>query len=366
MLAIKSPGHYFREAGLTARVGDYLQPYARRILILTTPSAWQAVSQPLQLSLQQQGIVSEVQWLDGYCTEQAIQRVKGALHTAEANLILAVGGGKVMDTAKAAAAQSAGVRLVMLPTQVATCAAWSPVSILYTAQGHYLRSHLLSSMPDLVLLDSEIIARSDVCYIKAGMIDALAKYYEFRPYQRNNPDNLSLQLKLLPAQQALSVFNEYGLQAVVDNQSQRVTTALDKVAEANLVLAGLANSVRDSLATPGFAHALHNRLTRQPELSQWLHGEKVGFCLLVQSLLENNGQPEPSLLALLARFGSPLRLPPLEGDRDRVFADIASEVHFPAHCAAMLPFDISAPALERALRLTDSLPFPDLQHLSLS
>lgn len=359
MLAIKSPGHYLQEAGLTARAGEYLQPYAQRILILTTPSAWRAVSEPLQLSLQQQGIISERLWLDGYCTEQAIQQVRRALQTADASLILAVGGGKVMDTAKAAAAQSAGVRLVMLPTQLATCAAWSPVSILYTPQGHYLRSHLLSSMPDLVLLDSEIIACSDVRYIKSGMIDALAKYYEFRPYQRNNPDNLSLQLKLLPAQQALEVIIKYGDQAITDNQSQRVTAALNKVAEANLVLAGLANSVRDSLATPGFAHALHNRLTRQPELHHWLHGEKVGFCLLVQSLLENKGQPEPSLLALLKRYGAPLRLPLLQGDRQQLFGDIAREVRFPAHCAAMLPFDISAPALEQALRLTDSLLFPD-------
>jgi glycerol dehydrogenase-like iron-containing ADH family enzyme len=65
------------------------------------------------------------------------------------------------------------------------------------------------------------------------------------------------------------------------------------------------------------AHAIHNRFTHQPELHDWLHGEKVGFGLLVQSLMESDdGQPELQLLSLLREYDAPLALPPLNGDRD--------------------------------------------------
>lgn len=355
MLAIKSPNGYFQQPGLCARTGSYLQPFAADIRIFTSPTAWQAVNPQLSQSLEQHGIRWQLEYLAGECTQQAIETLQQNIVAQGAGLLLAIGGGRVMDAAKAAGAQLPAVKVVNMPTLAATCAAWSPVSIIYDAQGGHLRSQLLPAMPEMVLVDSEVIARSDVRYLKAGMVDALAKLFEFRPYQRNNPDNLSLQLKMLPARQALDIFTEYADQAIADNQAGKVTPALIKVIEANIVFAGLSNSVRDTLATPGFAHAIHNRLTHQPELHHWLHGEKVGFCLLIQSLMENNGKADSGLLALLQRYDSPLRLPNLAGEQAEVIRAIAGAVRFPPQSAAMLPFDISPAALEKAFTLADTL-----------
>lgn len=130
-----------------------------------------------------------------------------------------------------------------------------------------------------------------------------------------------------------------------------MTPALEKIIEANIVLAGLANSIQDSMATPGFAHVIHDRLTHQPELHHWLHGEKVGFSLLVHSLIEqDNGQVEPTLLSLLRRFYSPLTLPATLPDA--ALRQIAQDIHFPAASLADLPFTIDSHQLEQALRAT--------------
>ncbi|SMG55588.1 iron-containing alcohol dehydrogenase family protein [Cedecea sp. NFIX57] len=354
MLAIKSPKAYLQQPGLRTRVGEYVKPIASHIRIITSPKAWQAVNPELTQSLDAREIRWEVTWLAGECTDEAINELSQQTHEQGASAILAIGGGRVLDCAKAAGDKLEHVSVINFSTLAATCAAWSPVAIIYNAEGGHLRSQPLKKMPVLVLVDSEVIANSPARYLQAGIVDALAKWYEFRPYQRQNPDSLALDLKVMAAQRAVEAYHQWGDEAVEDNQAQRVSFALERVIDANIVLAGLANSMRDDLPTPGVAHAIHNRLTHQPELHPWLHGEKVGYCLLVQSLLEQeNGEPDNELVALLRRFGSPLRLPELYGNRAERLRALAIQFNFPAASAARLPFALSPDSLEKALLATD-------------
>lgn len=354
MLAIKSPHAYAHEPGLRARTGEFIKPYATHIRILTSPRAWQAVNPHVTQSLAEHGIRWELEYLPGECTEAAISALSQNLVHQQAELLLAIGGGRVLDAAKAAGSQLPDLKVVNFATVAATCAAWSPIAIIYDEQGGHRRSQPLGKMPELVLVDSEVIARSDVRYLKAGIVDALAKYYEFYPYLRQNPDDLALDLKVMTAKRALDVFRAAGAAAVAANAQQQVTPELVKVIDACIVLAGLANSVRDRLPTPGFAHAIHNRLTHQPELHHWLHGEKVGYSLLVQSLLEQDGVPDAELLALLRQYDMPLTLAPLTGDRAGAIRTIAEQIKFPAASAERLPFRIHADAIEQALLATEN------------
>ena len=354
MLAIKSPRAYADEPGLRARTGEFIKPYATHIRIFTSPRAWQAVNPQLMQSLETCGIRWEIEYLHGECTDAAIDTLESNLQQQQAELLLAIGGGRVLDAAKAVGSQLPEITVVNFATVAATCAAWSPVAIIYDAQGGHVRSQPLGKMPELVLVDSEVIAQSDVRYLKAGIVDALAKYYEFSPYLRHNPHDLALDLKVMTAQRALDVYRQHGAAAVLANQQQQVTPELVKVIDASIVLAGLANSVRDVLPTPGFAHAIHNRLTHQPELHHWLHGEKVGYSLLVQSLIEHDGEPDAALLALLRQYDMPLTLAPLHGDRRAAIRSIAEQIKFPAASAERLPFRISADALEQALLATEN------------
>lgn len=354
MFSIKSPKQYSQLPGIRARVGELISPLANRIFIISSPAAWQAVNPELENSLAAAGILYQLAMLTTECTEVAIADLTAEMQAHGSTLVLGIGGGRVLDTAKAVGNALDEVKIVTLPTLAATCAAWSPISILYTASGAHQRSQPLSQMPELVLVDSEIIARSDVRFLKAGIVDALAKLYEFQPYQRHNPDNLALNLKALMARQAVEVFAQWGEQAVRDNQHGLLTPALEKVIEGCIVLAGMANSIRDADPTPGFAHAIHNRLTHQPELHDWLHGEKVGFSLLVQSRMQQpDGQPDAGLLALLRQYDAPLTLAPLTGNRKEAIQRIAREVKFSPASAARLPFEISPATLEKALLATE-------------
>ncbi|WP_147198739.1 iron-containing alcohol dehydrogenase family protein [Pantoea sp. CCBC3-3-1] len=360
MFTIKSPARYEQQAGLRHQAGELIRPLAAHLRILTSPRAWRAVNPSLSESLDRTGIRWQLDYLSGECTDDNIARFQQKLLEQGAEGILAIGGGRVLDTAKAVNNALGDRVLIALPTLAATCAAWSPLAIVYNAAGGHLRSQPLDAMPALILVDSEVIAQSDVRYLRAGIVDALAKWIEFEPYQRHNPHQLALDVKVSAAWQAVEIFQRWGEEAVRDNQQQQVTQALEKVIEANIVLAGLANSVRGSLDTPGFAHVIHDALTHQPELHGWLHGEKVGFSLLIQSLVANrNDQPDAELLALLRHFGSPLRLPALQGDRAERIEQIAAAIHFPTASLGDLPFTLTQPALKEALLMTDVRDFGD-------
>lgn len=358
MFSVKSPGNYIQQAGLRHQVGEHIRPHVGHVRILTSPSAWQAVSPVLSDSLDKAGIRWQLEYLAGECTDDAIALFQNNLLEQGAEGILAIGGGRVLDTAKAVNNALGDKILFTLPTQAATCAAWSPLAIIYNAAGGHVKSIALDTMPALILVDSEVIAHSDVRYLRAGIIDALAKWVEFEPYQRHNPNLLALDVKVSAARQATEVFLLWGEAAIKANQQQQVTQALEKVIEANIVLAGLANSIRGPLDTPGLAHVIHDTLTHQPELHDWLHGEKVGYSLLIQSLVDNaDGQPDGELLKLLRRFHSPLRLPTLSGDRTERLQQITSNIAFPVKSRNSLPFEITNQILFQAFQTTESRDF---------
>ncbi|KAA8999043.1 iron-containing alcohol dehydrogenase family protein [Affinibrenneria salicis] len=359
MVSIQVPQNYLNSDGIINRAGEYVAPLARKVLIISSPRAWQAVSQPLGQSLTGSDIAFSTEFLTGPCTRDAVDAFAAIARRDRAELIIGVGGGRVLDSAKAVGEILGQLPVITIPTIAATCAAWSPISVIYTDAGAHVGPLPLSRLPVWVLVDSQLIARSDVRYLKAGIVDALAKWYEFLPYLVNGDDELALILKSRMAKLALETIKTFGRQALDDNQQQRVTPALRKVIDAVIALAGLANSMRDEQPRIGIAHAIHNSMTRLPQLHHWLHGEKVGFGLAVQSFLQyrhDDNEARKELLTLLRRFDTPLTpqaiglTAPLESLRE-----IARGVVIAPGIALRLPFSLARESIEAALLATLNL-----------
>ncbi|WP_413725095.1 iron-containing alcohol dehydrogenase family protein [Sodalis sp. RH16] len=353
MIGVKAPQNYLNEPGLIARIGDYVAPISRdNVMIITSPKAWLATQRAVEASFAPHGIQYQRYFLQGECTAATIAAFTEQAAAEDIRLIIGIGGGKVLDTAKGIAESGGRLPLITVPTVAATCAAWSPISVLYTEAGAHLNSMPLQRTPEWVLVDSQIIAQTPVRYLKAGIVDALAKWYEFEPYLRQDDSSLSLILKAQAAKLALDIFEQLGEQAVADNQARQVTPALIKVVDAVIALAGMANSMRDEITRIGVAHGIHNSITRQPDLHGFLHGELVGFGLVIQSLLDTTGAPSRArLLNLLKVFSTPLTLRELGVTESvaRRAAQIAQGVQIAPAIAARLPFAMNAERIEQAL-----------------
>jgi glycerol dehydrogenase len=77
---------------------------------------------------------------------------------------------------------------------------------------------------------------------------------------------------------------EYGVAALKDVEANKVTDAVERCTEANVLMSGLGfESV--GVAT---AHAVANALPSQPECRFLMHGEEVGFGVITQLCLDPN------------------------------------------------------------------------------
>ncbi|KHS90924.1 glycerol dehydrogenase [Pectobacterium brasiliense] len=357
MIAIQAPQTYLNRDGVIRSVGEYAAPYASTILIITSPQAWKSTSEAVERSLNEYGLRYQVEFLPGDCTKPAIEALTAQARAFSAELILGIGGGRVLDVAKVVGDILGQLPVITVPTIAATCAAWSSFSVIYSDSGVHNGAFALTRLPVWVLVDSEIIARSPSRYLKAGIVDALAKWYEFQPYLRHGDDGLALALKAQAAKLAVETLNTYGEQAIADNEQGLVTPALRSAIDAVIALAGLANSMKDEVPRIGVAHAIHNSMTHLPELHDWLHGEKVGFGLAVQAFLEHDSDADrEELFTQLRRYGSPITLSALGlNERPQLVESIAQHVKIAPKIASRLPFDTDAERIQQALWRTQTL-----------
>lgn len=159
--------------------------------------------------------------------------------------------------------------------------------------------------PDLVLVDTQVIAQSPACLLVAGMGDTLSTWFEAKTCVeggvRNMRGGASTRSALALAQLCYRTLLEDGADALVALRIKSVTGDLKRIAEVNTLLSGLGFE-SSALA----AHAVHNGLTAVPETRPYLYGEKVAFGVLVQLVLD--GQPH-SIIEEVLRFSTFVGLP---------------------------------------------------------
>ena len=224
---------------------------------------------------------------------------------AQAQVIVGAGGGKVLDTARAVAADL-GLPVVNCPTVASSDAPCSALSVLYTEEGVFQEYRFYRKNPELVLVDTEVIAQGPPRLLVAGMGDALATWFEAKTcvagHVRNMRGGASTQSALALADLCYRTLLEDGPAALRAVQAQVVTPALERLVEANTLLSGLGFESSGLAA----AHAVHNGLTAAAATHSYFHGEKVAYGLLVQLLLEGQGR---LVLEQVLRFATEVGLP---------------------------------------------------------
>ena len=230
----------------------------------------------------------------GECSEEAIDMLCSHPEVAFSDMLFAVGGGKAIDTVKAV-----GERLkkpvFAFPTIASNCAACTSVSILYHADGSFLRPYFLKRPPVHTFIELDIIAAAPERYFWAGMGDTYAKYFE---------STISSRGEILPHYEALGVtisrmcldpVLREGAEAYRDHQKKKASRAFRESVLAIIVTTALASIflTKDRIIdyNTGLAHAIFYALTAWPQIErEHLHGEVVGFGVLI--LLLADGQEE--------------------------------------------------------------------------
>ncbi|EFI9105840.1 hydroxycarboxylate dehydrogenase HcxA [Escherichia coli] len=249
----------------------------------------------------------------GHCSESDVQQL-AAESGDDRSVVIGVGGGALLDTAKALA-RRLGLPFVAVPTIAATCAAWTPLSVWYNDAGQALHYEIFDDANFMVLLEPEIILNAPQEYLLAGIGDTLAKWYEavvLAPQPETLP--LTVRLGINNAQAIRDVLLNSSEQALADQQNQQLTQSFCDVVDAIIAGGGMVGGLGDRFTRVAAAHAVHNGLTVLPQTEKFLHGTKVAYGILVQSALLGQDDVLAQLTGVYQRFHLPTTLAELEVD----------------------------------------------------
>ena len=224
-----------------------------------------------------------VERFGGESSEEEIERLASVAKEQGCDVVVGMGGGKAIDTAKAVG-YAVQARVAIVPTIASTDAPTSAVAVIYTAAGAFLRYLFLPRNPDLVLVDTQVIAEAPVRYLVAGMGDALSTWFEAdacrTAYAPNQCGGLGTLAGYALARLCYDTIREYGLAA-------RIACARRWSPRRVACRGGQHAAERAGIRDAGLAaaHSIHNGLTRLPATHAYFHGEKVALGVLASLFL---------------------------------------------------------------------------------
>jgi glycerol dehydrogenase len=285
-----APSRYVQGAGAIAEIGVHAARMGSKALFTGGKTALSVCGSMVEASLRDNKVGCHKEVFNGECSDKEIMRLVRVAKANAADIVIAAGGGKVIDTGKVIGHEMK-IPVIIAPTIAATDAPCSALSVIYSEHGVFERYLVLSKNPDCVLVDTILVANAPVALLVSGMGDALATYWEADTCAKSCkpnaltgacPPTLS---SLALARLCYDTLLEYGLQAKLAVEKKSVTPAVEAIVEANTLLSGLGF---ESGGLAG-AHALHNGLTVLEASHDKFHGQKVAFGVLTQMVLE--GRP---------------------------------------------------------------------------
>jgi glycerol dehydrogenase len=351
-----SPSRYVQGRDATLALASEMTKLgiAGKTLILASLSASKLLSQKWKATFADASIEYSVEQFGGECSRQEIRRVVEIAKASSVQVIVGAGGGKVLDAARAVASEL-NLPIVNCPTAASSDAPCSALSVVYTENGEFDQYLFYKRNPELVLVDTEIVAKAPPRLLTA---DALATWFEaitvidaHKANQLGGATTISAQALAKLCYETLIADGRAALTAV---EHGLVTPALERIVEANTLLSGLGFE-SGGLA---IAHSVHNGLTTVAETHNFMHGEKVAFGLLVQLVAE--GKPQ-SLIDEVVAFSRSVNLPVTLEEIGIKHADldialqIAGRTVAPGETAHNEPFEVTAPLIADAILAADAI-----------
>lgn len=351
-----SPSKYIQGAGEMKKLGTYAQVYGKKALILISKGGYKRIGAELEESFKQSECSAEFEYFNGECSKNEINRLIVSMKEKKCDLVIGIGGGKIFDTAKAVAHYQK-TPVLICPTIASTDAPCSALSVIYTDEGVFEEYLFLPANPNVVLMDTEIIAKSPVRLTVSGMGDALATYFEARACKRSGATSCAggktTDAAMALAKLCFDTLMEEGVKAKIALEAGACTEAVEKVIEANTLLSGIGF---ESAGLAG-AHAIHNGMTVLEECHSMYHGEKVAFGTITQLVLENVPQEElEEVIDFCIEVGLPVTWKELGAEHitDEQIMEVAKAACAENDTLHNMPFEVTPETVAAALKAADA------------
>ena len=265
--AFISPSKYVQGEDELLNLGFYIQSLGESALVIGNKEDIDRVQDKLDKTAEKFNVKLYRADFGGEATRDEVERLKKIAEENETDVIVGLGGGKAIDTSKVVAN---GHNVIVCPTIAAQDAPTSHSAVLYTADHQFDDYAYFIKNPDVVLMDTTVIAQAPSRFLVAGMGDTLATYYEARATRQSN-SNVNAGLPngyhtgatgpakgtiaaMTLAEKSLEIILEKGYDAKIAADNNIVTPSLEDIVEANTLLSGLGFESAGLAAS----HAIYN------------------------------------------------------------------------------------------------------------
>ncbi|MFC6939167.1 iron-containing alcohol dehydrogenase [Salinirubellus sp. GCM10025818] len=325
-----APGCYTTGDGIAADLHDYLgtEDDLSNVLIAGGETALDVARGEVERSLDTLGVEYEAVTLEGECTPDRVSEYREVVEEVDPDVLVGLGGGKALDTAKLIAEGNCPVAL--LPTVASTCAAWTPLSVVYDEDGSHLGAVRLSRCPEWVLVDTGIIARAPSRLLAAGVMDATAKHFE-TAYIPEGEMRKPAQWGTGVAQESYrACLRDDAVEAIAACERGELTETVEDVIDACIAGPGLTAGLLGGQSHLLLGHVFCYRLREDDAVRERsYHGERVAYGVLLFQLLMGEGEGRVAeLKEWYESFGPELSLESLglTAVDERVVSDLARAI----------------------------------------
>ncbi|MGT2666723.1 glycerol dehydrogenase [Streptococcus rifensis] len=356
MKVFASPSRYVQGKNVLFSSADQINALGKRPLVLCDDVVFDIVGERFIDYLSSESFEVTRVAFNGEASDNEINRVVDLGKESQVDVIIGLGGGKTIDSAKAIA-DLLMIPVIIAPTIASTDAPTSALSVIYTDQGAFEKYIFYSKNPELVLVDTQVICQAPPRLLASGIADGLATWVEARAVVQNNGTTMAGGHQTIAgvaiAQACEKTLFADGLQAMASCEAKVVTKALENIVEANTLLSGLGFESAGLAA----AHAIHNGFTAlEGDIHHLTHGEKVAYGTLTQLFLENRPKEE---INKHIRFYQALNLPTRLSELHLADADydtllkVGKQATIEGETIHQMPFAITADDVASALLAVD-------------
>lgn len=347
-----SPPRYVQGRGVIDDVDEHLPHRDATAALIADAFVLDLIGERVREALAQRSVDVREMEFEGECTWAEVERLRDA--ASGCDVLVGAGGGKAIDAAKAVR-DGLDVDLVSVPTIAATDAPASSISVVYTSAGEVDELVFHDVHPDLVLVDTEVVARAPTRFLRSGIADAMATHFEAETavdgHATNVFDGRATQAAQAIAERCFDVVTTHGEAALHAVERDAVTESVEAVVEAAVLLSGLGFESGGLAA----AHAVHDGLTVLDETHHATHGEKVNVGTCTQLVLEGREAALDEHIDRSLALGLPVTLADL-GVTDPSDADlqaVADAACAPEETIHNEPFEVTPAAVRDAIKAAD-------------
>lgn len=254
--------------------------------------------------------ITDFIWYGGEATYENADQISAMEAVKDADMIFAVGGGRVMDTCKVIR-DKLDKPMFTFPTIGSNCAATTSIAVIYHPDGSVNNYYFSKTPPEHIFINTKIIAESPENLFWAGIGDCISKELEAEISIRGHKASHTPLMGTYLSKTCIEPIIEYGKKAYEDCKNNIDSFELEQVVLDIIISTGFVSNFmtteNDYYYNSSLAHGFYNGTSVIPNcIHNHLHGEIVSFGSLVLLTYDKNYDECDRIMAFHKEMGLPV------------------------------------------------------------